>query len=484
MSADRNPIGWQPTFNDLGKPLSQTTFVVVDLETTGGSPKNGSAITEIGAVKIRGGEVLGEFKTFVNPLAPIPAYITVLTGITDAMVVAAPTIESALPNFLEFCGSSEETVLVAHNAPFDIGFLKAAAADLDYQWPSYAVVDTARVARLVLAKDEVPNCKLATLAIFFNTQVKPTHRALDDAQTTVDVLYGLFERLGVMGVQTLEDLQNFTHRVSPEQRAKKHLADGIPAVAGVYIFKDAQGAPLYIGVSKNLRNRVRSYFSAAESRSRIKEMIRIADRIEIVQCATVIEANVRELRLIAERVPRYNKRSMKQFRGIKKHHFRKNYQVIADGLQEKMNSLSLAERFEEAADIRNRLNDFVHGVYRGQRIQSISEVRHLITARPVEEDWEFVCIRYGRFAGSAIAKAKSNISEHIEALRATSEVISMPLATHEESEKILTYIESDGIRIVEIDGTWVMPAQGAGTLWNSLNDHRSSWNDFATYSGD
>jgi DNA polymerase-3 subunit epsilon len=79
-------------------------------------------ITEIGAVKIRGGEVLGEFHTLVNPGSPIPPFITVLTGITDAMVAPAPLFSEVLPAFLEFCGGAEETILIAHNAPFDIGF--------------------------------------------------------------------------------------------------------------------------------------------------------------------------------------------------------------------------------------------------------------------------------------------------------------------------------------------------------------------------
>ncbi len=104
--------------------LHQTTFVIVDLETTGASPKKGAAITEIGAVKVRGGEQIGEFSSFVNPLAPIPEYITDMTGITDLMLAHAPVIDEIFPTFLEFAGSHTETVLVAHNAPFDLSFLK------------------------------------------------------------------------------------------------------------------------------------------------------------------------------------------------------------------------------------------------------------------------------------------------------------------------------------------------------------------------
>src|SRR5690554_1522671 len=100
------------SLTDIGEPLSATTFVVVDLETTGMSARD-NAITEIGAVKMRGGEVIGEFQTLVDPGYPIPPFIVALTGITDAMVVAAPRIEQVLPSFLEFLG---DAVLVAQHA--------------------------------------------------------------------------------------------------------------------------------------------------------------------------------------------------------------------------------------------------------------------------------------------------------------------------------------------------------------------------------
>jgi DNA polymerase III epsilon subunit family exonuclease len=199
--------------------LVDVTFVVVDLETTGASPKNGSAITEIGAVKIRGGVRLDEFKSFVNPLAHIPSYITELTGISDQMVAGAPIIDDALPDFLAFCGEESGTVLVAHNAPFDLGFLMAAAVDCDIPWPDYTVLDTVRLARSLIARDEIPNCKLSTLAIFFETEVKPTHRALDDANTTVDVLYGLLERAGSRNITTLESLLGLTKKRQSREKA-------------------------------------------------------------------------------------------------------------------------------------------------------------------------------------------------------------------------------------------------------------------------
>lgn len=142
---------------DPALPLYATTFVVVDLETTGGAP-DGGGITEIGAVKVRGGEHLGELATLVNPGQPIPPFITVLTGITQAMLVPAPPIEQVLPSFLEFIA---DAVLVAHNAPYDVGFLKAACAKHGHRWPNPRVLDTAALARRVLTPTRCPTASWA-----------------------------------------------------------------------------------------------------------------------------------------------------------------------------------------------------------------------------------------------------------------------------------------------------------------------------------
>jgi DNA polymerase III subunit epsilon len=284
--------------------LRTTTFVVLDLETTGGTPE-GCGITEIGAVRVCGGEPLGEFGTLVNPGEPIPPFITVLTGITQAMLLPAPKLEEALPAFLEF---AKGAVWVAHNAPYDIGFLKAACAKLGYPWPRPVVLDTAALARRALTTDEVANRKLGTLAAFFGART-PTHRALDDARATVDVLHGLFARLGDHRVFTLGDAVEFQRAVTPTQRRKRHLADNLPDTPGVYVFRAADGRPLYVGKSGTIATRVKSYFTAAEKRARISEMLAAAERVEAIECAHGLEAEVRELRLIAAHKPPYNRRS-------------------------------------------------------------------------------------------------------------------------------------------------------------------------------
>jgi DNA polymerase III epsilon subunit-like protein len=129
------------------------------------------------------------------------------------MVYEAPQISAVLPHLFDFMTPHHDSVLVAQNAPFDLTFLKHYSRVHNQAWPELPVLDTAVIARKVLTKDEVPNCKLGTLAEFFGTATTPNHRALDDARATVDVLHGLIERLGTFDVYTLEELQNFGKKV-------------------------------------------------------------------------------------------------------------------------------------------------------------------------------------------------------------------------------------------------------------------------------
>jgi DNA polymerase-3 subunit epsilon len=198
----------------LDKDLSEVTFVVLDLETSGASALTGSAIIEIGAVKVCGGQIIGSFETFINPYTCLSPFITELTGITDQLLATAPPIEAILPSLFEFLGSPESTVFVAHNAPFDLSFLKAASDMHGYIWPDFRVVDTVKMARYVLTKDDVPNYQLGTLAYFFQTSVMPNHRALDDARATVDVLHGVIERMGTFGILTINQLLNAGNIIS------------------------------------------------------------------------------------------------------------------------------------------------------------------------------------------------------------------------------------------------------------------------------
>ncbi len=291
--------------------LFDTVLVVVDLETTGGSAAR-DAITEIGAVKIRGGEVLGEFATLVDPGRAIPPQIVALTGITTAMVHDAPRIEEALPSFFEFARGA---ILVAHNARFDIGFLKQAAARQHLGWPFPAHLCTVVMARRILTRQEAPTVKLSALAELFDVSVRPTHRALDDARATVDVFHRLLERVGNQGVRTYRDLTRYLPRATPAMRAKRRLADGVPHRPGVYLFRGPGEEVLYIGTAIDLHRRVSSYFSGGDTRTRMTEMVGLATRVDHIECAHALEAGVRELTLLAVHKPSFNRRSRNPQRG-------------------------------------------------------------------------------------------------------------------------------------------------------------------------
>jgi DNA polymerase III subunit epsilon len=293
----------QPSFDDLSTPLFDVTFCVLDLETTGGSPRD-CAITEIGAVKYRGGDLLGTFQTLVDPGLPIPPLITVLTGITEAMLVEAPDIGTALPTFLEFIGNA---VIVGHNIRFDMSFLNAAAALHGYPPMSNDTVDTAGLGRR-LVREEVRNMRLQTLAAHFRSPVTPIHRALDDARATAHVLHGLLERAGSLGVTNLDDLLQLPRARGSAHYSKIALTDGLPRQPGVYLFRDRHGMPIYVGKATNLRARVRQYFYGDQRRI-IGSLMRELDSVDHIVCPTPLEAEITELRLIHAYRPRYNRRS-------------------------------------------------------------------------------------------------------------------------------------------------------------------------------
>lgn len=558
----------QGSFDELGRQLADVTFCVVDLETTGGSAAKGSKITEVGAVKIRGGEVLGEFQTLVNPDELIPAFITVLTGITNQMVVQAPRVAEVLPSFLEF---ARGTVLVAHNAPFDVGFLKHSARELDIPWPGFETLDTAILARRVLSREEVPNCKLSTLAAAFSASTTPNHRALSDARATVDVLHALFERLGPLGVTTLEEVATYTSKVKPEQRRKRHLAEHLPEAPGVYLFRDANDAILYVGTSRNLRARTRSYFTKAETRTRMGEMVMLAHRIEGIVCATALEAQVRELRLIGRHRPPYNRRSkfperltwlkltrepwprlsivrtildddadyigpfrsragaeaaltalhdsyrIRQCTPRLAHKSRTSACALAEmgrclspcdgsadaaeyatevdrvrramtgdpadlvgSVRRHMLDLAWSERFEDAATWRDRLTSFLRAAARTQRLRELTSVDELVAAAPHPQGYEIHVIRFGRLAAAGILPRGVHPTGWVDALLATAETViggfgPVPAATAEETETLLRWLDSPGLRMVR--GAWHVPLESAARHLTPFEQASSSWHD-------
>jgi DNA polymerase III epsilon subunit family exonuclease len=184
-------------------PIDEAIFVVVDLETTG--TRGGDSITEIGAVRMRGGIAEESWSTLVNPGVKIPGQITRLTGIHDAMLEGQPSIAEALPVFLEFLGDS---VLVAHNAPFDLGFLRRARQALQGMDLPNRVLCTVRMARTLMPRLRSRN--LDSLALHLGIEVPGRHRALGDATATARILAALLERAEARGDRTVGDLARYS----------------------------------------------------------------------------------------------------------------------------------------------------------------------------------------------------------------------------------------------------------------------------------
>jgi DNA polymerase-3 subunit epsilon len=282
--------------------LAEVDFVVVDLETTGGSPAD-SRITEIGAVRLRGGERLGTFETLVNPGVPIPHAIRRLTGIDDATVAGAPPIEWVLASFVEFARGA---VFVAHNARFDFTFLNVALQRWDFDPLPPPPVCTARLARRVVWPD-VPNVRLRTLAEYFRASARPNHRALPDAEACGEVLHGLLELGGRLGIVTLGDLHAAVRARGRPNFGKIRLADALPHAPGVYRFRGRDGRVLYVGKSKDLRTRVKSYFYG-DGRKKVDDLLAQTSTVDAIACGSELEALVVEARQIRTHEPRYNRR--------------------------------------------------------------------------------------------------------------------------------------------------------------------------------
>jgi DNA polymerase-3 subunit epsilon len=190
--------------------LYDVTFVVVDTETTGGTPEQGTLI-EVAAAVYRGGARLGALDTLVDPGGPIPPFVQELTGISDAMVAGAPRLEEVMPHVGALIG---DAVVVGHNVAFDIGFLDAAFERCGLAPIANACVDTLGLARR-LVRDLVPDCALGTLAHGLRLDHRPSHRAMADVLATADLLHRLIELSTGFGVLRLSQLLSLPDRISP-----------------------------------------------------------------------------------------------------------------------------------------------------------------------------------------------------------------------------------------------------------------------------
>jgi DNA polymerase III epsilon subunit family exonuclease len=383
----------QGSFDDLGTPLSQVTFVVVDVETTGGSPAS-SSLTEVAAARYRGGELLGTYQTFVRPDERIPPFITALTGISDAMVADAPRVGEMLPSFLEFVGGS---VLVGHNLRFDLSFLDHALVSTGRDRLANQTVDTLALARR-LVRDMVHNCKLGTLAATLRLDHQPSHRALTDVLATGDLLHAMLERAGSFGILDLEELLALPRLVGHPQGSKLRLTTRLPHRPGVYWFCDAAGNVLYVGKATDLHTRVRSYFSG-DKRRMVGRLLRQMDAVHHRVCPGQLTAAVLEGRLIRAWSPPYNKQgkarkgsvpsSGSSSQGRHRRHRVKRWSAselesapleMLGPLAARVSALAGEQRFEEAATARDEAERLRRLLVRHRGVECLRRCGRLVLA--------------------------------------------------------------------------------------------------------
>ena len=290
--------------------LSDATYTVIDLETTGGANR-ANRIIEVCAMKVHRGKVVSELTSLINPEMPISYFISQYTGITNEMVKHAPTAKEILPDLLRLLG---ESVFVAHNSSFDYTFINLELERNGFERLENRALCTVRLARRLLPKQLKKN--LGDLSAYFGIPITERHRAKGDCQATVGVLHKLIEiaqeKHRIEHLEELLSLQYKAMRVF--KREPKHirtlretLLPKLPEQPGVYFFYSEQGELLYIGKSKNLKSRVSSYFTDTEHKAdKVKELVMYVRKIDCRTTGSELEALLLESKLIKLHKPRYN----------------------------------------------------------------------------------------------------------------------------------------------------------------------------------
>lgn len=285
--------------------LDEAQFAVLDFETTGTSSRFGRAI-EIGIVKMKNGKITDTYSSLINPGCQIPYQITVLTGISNDDVLNAPYFEDIIDEVETFLSDS---IMVAHNLPFDLSFLKA-----EFTRAGKDVNDLPKICTLKLARKmypSLPSKSLGNLVKHFKIRHAHAHRALGDATVTAKLLNKMLTQLQEeYHVEETGQLINFVSL--PQQKSyrvlKKKLSDdfsSLPSSPGVYFFKDAQDNILYVGKAKSLKERVRNYFSSNAVR-KAKKIVRMSSRLGYQDTNTELTALITESELIKKHRPRLN----------------------------------------------------------------------------------------------------------------------------------------------------------------------------------
>src|SRR4051794_11228779 len=432
--ADDARLRWAGDLISLAAPpgeallLERATFVVFDLETTGLRPGTARPC-EIGAVRVRELELEERFQTLTNPGARLQPAVAALTGLRDDELRRAPPVQAAVRRFLAFAGDS---VLVAHNARFDMAFLDNETMRLTGKRVAATVVDTVGLARRLLGRQPA---NLAALSYRFATEARPCHRALPDAEATAEILLALIGMAQERGAETVGDLVELSATRPRRVHRKRNLAFGAPQQPGVYLFRDVHDQVLYVGRARDLRARLRSYFRSDRQRPAVEAALGALHRIEWRTMASEVEAALEELRLIRELRPPANARSARPDRHLYLRRrgdsvvcsaqpselgpvtSRRKAQLAARALQgvewetlddalpklrAKLKRLARDLRFEDAARLRDRiaaLEDVAVEIRRMQRLREM-QARLVVGGRAIwDGKGEVVCVRPGRGTG-------------------------------------------------------------------------------------
>lgn len=519
----------QPSLDAVGTPASRGRWVIVDLETTGLGA--GAEITEIGAVSVQDGVIMDEFSSLVKPSRPIPPFITSLTGITPAMVANADPIASVLERFMDWSGLGTKggPVLVAHNASFDVGFLRRAARASSLPWPRIRVVDTLALARLALPRPLVRNHKLGTIASYFGTATVPEHRALGDARATAEILLGFIDLLAGAGATDVEDLVALTEQAPARRPSTPSFVADLPTSPGVYHFIDTAGDTLYVGSASSLRSRVGSYYTRAEKRPKVQRMVSLAAGVRSFPTTSVLEARVRELRDIAALAPPYNSASRRQANqhwvvreadravvvprvglsdlpralgpfGTRAHASRAASAImralsesadaqapsfideavaasslaVPEALTAVMTRLGAQGLFESAARARDELGAYMAGVERATMRPILAAPRIVWGARrdAGEPGWVMHVASYGRYINSVVVPPRTDPTAWIEVLTSTPVLevdgLAAQAASWSESALICAQLSEPGTRLI----AWESPLPWAAPMLSPLRDGR------------
>ncbi|MCS7007284.1 MAG: exonuclease domain-containing protein [Gaiellaceae bacterium] len=392
----------------LDVPLEEVELAVVDLETTGLSARR-DRICELAAVRVVSFELRETLETLVDPRVDLPAAVSALTGISPQALRRAPSVDVAVQRLRAFVGGSP---LAAHNARFDLAFLDCVVERLTGRRIASPVLDTVWLARRLLA-GRAERCSLAELARFFGTSATPCHRALPDALATAEVLVRLLGLAQERGARTLADVLELSAPRERRLHGKRSLVAGAPARPGVYLFRDREGTVLYVGKARDLRARLRSYFGGARQRPAIEAALGALARVEWRVLGSELEAALEELRLLQELRPPANARGTRPDRALYLARANGRWRVVSEPtplgpvpsrrrallaaraldrlrvtdpaaalppLRDRLRALARAERFEDAARLRDRIAALEEVLERARTLERLRSARLCVLA--------------------------------------------------------------------------------------------------------